>query len=100
MPSRVLRVSNMLFSPLRFRSRSVGCPRGSLPPSSPVLHGYFICTDTAHPVHLQIFSWQPLKAYRYVRWGNLACPTKLSDMIVKSRLTASVWVGLVSSGHF
>lgn len=56
MPSRVLRVSNMLFSPLRFRSRLVGCPRGSLPPSSPVLHGYFICTDTAHPVTLSVLT--------------------------------------------
>jgi hypothetical protein len=56
MPSGVLRVSNMLLSLLRFRSGLVGCPRGLLLPSSSVFHGYFICTDTAHPIELDLLS--------------------------------------------
>jgi len=48
MPSLMFRVTSMLLSTFDFRRRVSSCPRGFLPPSSPVLHGDFIYTDTAH----------------------------------------------------
>lgn len=48
MPSSVFRFTSMLPSTFAFRLRVSSCPRGVLLSSSPVFHGYFICTDTAH----------------------------------------------------
>ena len=48
MPSLMFRFTSMLLSTFDFRRRVSSCPRGFLPPSSPVLHGNFIYTDTAH----------------------------------------------------
>src|SRR5579859_2160326 len=48
MPSLMFRVTSMLLSTFDFRRRVSSCPRGFFPPSSPVLHGDFICTDAAH----------------------------------------------------
>jgi hypothetical protein len=53
MPSLMFRFTSMLLSTFDFRRRVSSCPRGFLPSSSPVLHGHFIRTDTAHSQRLE-----------------------------------------------
>src|SRR6266568_2089235 len=59
-----------------------------LPPSSPVLHGNFICTDTAHPIDLRILAW--FKLERQKERGGSVVLVPLREVQAYPRFTALV----------